>query len=166
MTINDTTNNALKLIFLGSAATLLGAYFFQYVLGMAPCKMCLWQRWPHMALIGLSALALIILPPMGRRMVLALLALIALIGMAVAIYHTGVEQKWWEGPTSCTGGPAAGTLEALREQLKGIAVIRCDEIPWSLFGISMAGYNALISAGLVVVAVIGARGSTREKAIV
>jgi len=128
---------------LGSAALLSGAFAFQYIGGMAPCQLCLWQRWPHAAaiLIGLVALA------SGWRG-LAWLGMIALlVTAAIGIFHVGVEQKWWEGLASCTAGSIEGISTAdLLDPTKDVAsVVRCDAIAWQLFGISMAGWNAIVS---------------------
>ena len=129
---------------LGSAALLLGAWTFQYF-GYAPCQMCIWQRWPHAVavLIGITAL---ILP---WRALLYLGALAALTTAAIGVFHTGVERDWWEGITSCAG---AGDLTGLSvndlldpSRDVGPPLIKCDEVAWSLFGLSMASWNALIS---------------------
>ncbi len=83
---------------LGSVALLLGAYGFQHLGGMAPCKLCLWQRWPHAAAILIGVLVLV-----THRAQLAWLGAVAALGTAgIGMYHVGVEQGWWEGPTSCT----------------------------------------------------------------
>ena len=128
---------------LGSAALLSGAFAFQYIGGMAPCQLCLWQRWPHAAaiLIGLVAMA------SGWRG-LAWLGMIALlVTAAIGIFHVGVEQKWWEGLASCTAGSIEGISTAdLLDPTKDVAsVVRCDAIAWQLLGISMAGWNAIVS---------------------
>ena len=132
---------------LGSAALLLGAWTFQYF-GYAPCQMCIWQRWPHAVavLIGITAL---ILP---WRALLYLGALAALTTAAIGVFHTGVERDWWEGITSCAG---AGDLTGLSvndlldpSRDVGPPLIKCDEVAWSLFGLSMASWNALISFAL------------------
>lgn len=141
---------------LGSALMLAGAFGFQYIGGMAPCKLCLWQRWPHGAavLIGLLAMAL----PLRVWSYLGALAALATAG--IGFYHAGVELTWWEGPTSCTSGSIAGlSVDDLMKQIMSAPVVRCDEIPWSLAGISMAGWNGIISLGLAMVWLL----STRQK---
>lgn len=140
----------------GSAALLLGAFGFQYLGDMPPCKMCYWQRYPHGAAIGIGALALILsgsaLPYLG--------ALAALSTSAIGAFHAGVEQGWWEGPSTCTSGPVTGlTPEQLMEQIMAAPLVRCDEIPWEMFGLSMAGWNAVISLGLALVWFAAARHS-------
>ena len=83
---------------------------------------------------------------------------------ALAGYHVGVEQKWWEGPASCSAAVAAGTsFEDLKAQLLAAPIVRCDEVPWSLFGISMAGYNVLLSAGFAVVTALALTQPTRVR---
>ncbi len=136
---------ALLLAGLGSAAMLLAAFAFQHLGGLPPCKMCLWQRWPHAAaaLLLIPALAL---PWRGWR-VLGLLA--ALTTAGIGFYHAGVEQMWWPGPDTCTSGPIGGlSTDELLAQIMAAPVVRCDEIPWSLLGLSMAAWNAVISLGL------------------
>lgn len=136
---------------LGSALLLAGAFMFQ-ALGYAPCKMCIWQRYPHAAAIALGALAFFVpLPALT-----ALGALAALITAGIGGYHVGVEQGWWEGPTSCSAG-AIDNIDpgALFDQIMAAPLIRCDEIAWQLFGLSMAGWNMVISlvlAGLWIAA--------------
>jgi len=143
LTLRNDTNTAL---FSGalSAALLLGALAFQYLGGLAPCEMCIWQRWPHGAsiLLGLGGGLLVasgVLPQNLSRM-LAVLAIIALaISGAIGVFHAGVEWKLWPGPTACTGiGYVPGAEGPFQ-------VVRCDEAQWRLLGISLAGYNAIIS---------------------
>ncbi|MEQ9145753.1 MAG: disulfide bond formation protein B [Parvibaculaceae bacterium] len=147
------------LIFAISVSTLGSALIFQYVGGLEPCSLCLQQRIPYWVLIPASLMAGIL--SRETNLGLAPLALIALCAVAAAVnvglagYHAGVEYKWWEGPQGCTGDALMpGTLEQFRQELEGIKVPRCDEIPWSLFGISMAGFNFLISLGLVALSVL------------
>lgn len=126
----------------GSAAMLLGAFGFQYVGGLAPCKLCIWQRYPHAAAILIGAIALFVPVPA----LLALGALAALGTAAVGGYHVGVEQGWWQGPTSCSSGPVGGMdADALFDQIMAAPLIRCDDIAWELAGVSMAGWNMIIS---------------------
>jgi disulfide bond formation protein DsbB len=126
---------------LGSALLLGGAFFFQ-ALGYAPCKLCLWQRYPHAVAIALGAVAFFI--PLPALIVLGALAALATAG--VGLYHVGVEQSWWEGPTSCSGG-GLGSVDAnaLFDQIMAAPLIRCDDIAWQLAGLSMAGWNMVIS---------------------
>ena len=139
---------------LGSALLLGGAFAFQHIGDMPPCKLCIWQRWPHAVavLIGLIA-------ALFPHRILALLGGLAALSTAgVGLYHTGVEQKWWQGPTTCTSGPI-GDIEVkdLLNQILQAPLVRCDDIPWEMLGLSMAGWNMVISAGLAVVWFIAAR---------
>ncbi len=128
---------------LGSLAMMLGAWGFEYIGEMAPCKLCLWQRWPHKIAIVLG-LVMVFLP---NRWIALLGGLVVLAGAGIAFYHAGVELKYWVGPDTCTGLPGlSGTLTV--DALWDRPVVRCDDIPWSLFGISMAGWNGIISLGL------------------
>jgi len=130
----------------GSAAVLLGALAFQYIGGLAPCTLCIWQRWPHLVavLIGLAALAVRgpVLPVLG--------AVAALTTAGIGAFHAGVEWGWWAGLASCSAGSIAGisTADLLNPDVIVAAPVRCDAVAWSLAGISMAGWNAVISVGL------------------
>ena len=134
------------------AALLGGAYCFQYIVGLPPCEMCWWQRYPHFAALAL-ALAGFVVPP--KRLFVALAGLAVLTSGAIGAFHAGVEYGWWEGLTSCStlpsssGDPLAAIMAA--------PVIRCDLAPWDLFGISLAGWNFLISTvgGLAIIALLG-----------
>ncbi len=138
----------------GSAAMLLGAFGFQYIGDMAPCKLCLWQRWPHAAAVLIGALALL---PRGPLLPL-LGALAALTTAGIGLYHTGVERGWWEGPTTCTSGPVGGlTPEQLMEQIMSAPLVRCDEVPWEMFTLSMASWNAIASLGFALIWLMAAR---------
>src|SRR5262249_36015623 len=148
MTKASTTAGCLVL---ASAALILGAFAFQYIGGLAPCILCWWQRYAHGMTVVIAALALVASrrnPKLGWLLVgLAALSLFA--GAGIAGFHVGVEQHWWQGTPECgstTGG--AASVDELRARLMGQAIVRCDEIAWSLFGISMAGYNFLISLAL------------------
>ncbi len=130
----------------GSLALLLGAFSFQYIGGLAPCTLCLWQRWPHAAavLIGVAALAL-----PGRALPLLGLAA-AVTAAAIGGFHAGVEQGWWQGLASCSGGSIAGiSMDDLLNPATDVAPpVRCDQIAWSLAGLSMAAWNMVLSLGL------------------
>ena len=129
----------------GSAGLLLGAWTFQYMAGLAPCSLCVWQRWPHGAAVALGLLALF-LP--GRLLPL-LAGLAALTSAGLGVYHTGVERGWWPGPSTCSGGDiGALTPEQLLEQIMTAPLVRCDDVAWQMLGLSMASWNAVISLGL------------------
>lgn len=143
----------------GSLALLLGAFIFQ-ALGYAPCQMCLWQRWPHGAAIGVGGLVLLIGP-------LALLglagALAALTTSGIGLYHTGVERGWWEGPTSCSGGGNALSGLSGQDLLSLDApdtVVRCDEVAWAFAGLSMASWNMIFSFVLACLWIMAIRRSS------
>ncbi len=136
-----------KLIaFVVPAGLLAGAYGFQHIGGLPPCEMCYWQRWAHMAALGFAIAALIggRLPDRGRSFVwLAALGILASGG--IGAYHAGVEAGIFTGFTQCTSPLAGGSAEDLLRQIMEAPVIRCDQVPWSLLGISMAGWNAILS---------------------
>ncbi|MFV1440651.1 MULTISPECIES: disulfide bond formation protein B [unclassified Phaeobacter] len=144
----------------GSAALLLGAFGFQYLGEMAPCKLCIWQRYPHGAAVVIGALALavplLILPYLG--------ALAALATAAIGAYHTGVERGWWEGPNSCTSGPIGNlSSEDLMQQIMSAPLVRCDEVPWELFSLSMASWNAIASLLLAVIWIAAANHMRKNR---
>ncbi len=142
---------------LGSAAMMLGALGFQYIGELPPCKMCYWQRYPHVAAVGIGILAFV-LPGVGLTALLYLGAVAALVTAGIGVYHTGVERGFWEGPTTCTSGPIGGlTPEQLMEQIMGAPLVRCDEVPWELFTLSMASWNAIISFALAGLWIAAAR---------
>ena len=140
---------------LGSAALLGGAFAFQYIGGLAPCQLCLYQRWPHAAAILIGVLAL----ATGWRGLAWFGALGALATAAIGVFHVGVEQLWWEGLATCTAGSISGisTADILDPTKDVAAVVRCDEIAWQMLGISMAGWNVILSVGLAAIWVAAAR---------
>ena len=132
-------------------ALMAGALGSQFIGGLIPCEMCHWQRWPHYAAIPVAALAFLIRHrPTQMLFVLFAAVLIALSG-AIGVFHAGVEYHWWPGITPCTTNlHAADPMAMLNEALRK-PIIRCDSAQWSLFGISLAGFNAILSLGGAVV---------------
>jgi disulfide bond formation protein DsbB len=154
---------AAALIALASAGVLAGAFAFEHLGGLAPCVLCWWQRYAHLGVIAFAVLALLPVPH-GLRMVLLLgAAVAALAGAGIAAFHVGVEQHWWQGTAECgsTLEPAT-SIEEMRQRLLAQPVVRCDEVAWSLFGLSMAGYNVLISFGLAAFAAAAMRQGLRS----
>jgi disulfide bond formation protein DsbB len=151
-------------IFALSALTLAGAWFFQLVLKLPPCPLCLQQRIPYHIVIPLSLLMLIAALARAPRKLLTVGFLVILVavlcGAVLGAYHAGVEWHWWPGPADCSGPitdlKAGG---ALLNQLQSINVVRCDEAAWRLLGISLAGYNVLISLVLAAIACFGVLAS-------
>lgn len=127
----------------GSLMMMLGAWGFQYIGGLAPCELCLWQRWPHEIAIVLGAVVFF----WPKRWLALSGGLVVLVGAGIAVYHAGVELKYWAGPDTCTGLPSlTGPLTV--DDLFARPVVHCDDIAWSFLGISMAGWNAITSLGL------------------
>ncbi|MFQ5954659.1 MAG: disulfide bond formation protein B [Kiloniellales bacterium] len=152
------------LLLAASAAILGTAYASQYIGGLEPCSLCLYQRVPYWVAIGLTAAALALA---GRRrlqgLALIVVGAVFLFGTGLALYHVGVEQHLFAGPPACSADLGqATTIEELRAQLIGQPVVRCDEVAWSLFGISMAGYNAIASLGLTAAALWAGRALASE----
>ena len=143
-----------------AAATLAGAWFFQLVLDIRPCPLCLEQRYAYYLAVPLGLLvAFVAARDAPRQVVLAGLALLALAALANAWlggYHAGVEWKFWQGPTDCSGPVVdLGSAGTLLERLDTVKVIRCDEVQWRFLGLSLAGYNVLISLAMAVMALWG-----------
>jgi disulfide bond formation protein DsbB len=138
----------------GSAALLIAALGFQYIGGLPPCKLCYWQRYPHMAAIAIGALAVF-----ARSRLLPVLGAVAALASAnVGLYHTGVERGWWEGPTTCTSGPIDGlSTDALIDQIMAAPLVRCDDIAWQFLSLSMASWNAIASLLLALIWIAAAR---------
>lgn len=133
----------------GSAAVLGGALAFQFIGGLAPCPLCIWQRWPHLAAVVLAVLGVALL---GRwhRPLAGLGALAMLVGAALGLYHTGIERGWWQGPDTCVAPGDVGALSSdeLMAQIMGAPLVRCDEVVWELLGLSIPSWNALASLAL------------------
>lgn len=138
----------------GSMCMLLGAFAFQHLGGLAPCKMCIWQRYPHAIAAGIGVLALAI----PRVWIACLGAFSAAVTAMIGMYHSGVELGYWEGPSSCTSGSISGlSADDLMAQIMAAPLVRCDDIAWQLLGISMAGWNAIVSWALCAVWLWAAR---------
>ena len=149
-----TRNQYILIAASGSLALLLGAFAFQYIGGMPPCKLCIWQRYPHAVAILIGFIALKVrgpaLPLLGGAA--------ALTTAGVGLYHTGVERAWWQGPTTCTSGPIGGiSAEDLMAQIMSAPLVRCDEVPWEMLTLSMASWNAIASFGMVLVWVMAVK---------
>lgn len=150
-----TPARAVGLVLAASVVVLGSALLSQYVGGLQPCILCLYQRAPYVVTIVLSGSALALMAFSGRpqialaRGVLAVCAAVFIVGAGIAAYHVGVEQGWWLGTASCSGPDLNSmTIAELREHLLQAPIVRCDEVAWSLFGISMAAYNILTSLAL------------------
>lgn len=147
---------AILLAGLGSLALLLGAIGSQYIGGLAPCPMCIWQRWPHVAAVVIALAAVTVLARWQRPLAAAG-ALAMAVGSGLGVYHAGVELGWWLGPQGCTGvNPAGLSPDELLTALTAAPLVRCDEVAWQFVGISMAGWNAIFSAMLAVVWLVAA----------
>jgi len=128
-------------------ALLVGAWGSQLIGGLYPCEMCHWQRWPHYAAVVLAGIGLV--QPSLRRPMVVLAGLAIMLSGLIGVAHAGVEYHWWQGFTACTstvsasGGSAADRLAAIMKA----PMVRCDQAQWTLFGISLAGFNAIFSLG-------------------
>lgn len=150
---------ATLLILLVAAATIGAALYSQHVLGLVPCKLCYIQRQPYYVALPVAlALALLPLTDALRRAGLALLALVFLVSAGLGAYHAGVEWGWWLGPSDCGGAPApaASGMGDFLKQLETVRVVSCTEAAARVLGLSMAGWNAVVSLGLAGLAVLAA----------
>ena len=150
-----TARSILIVVLAGAIAVIAAALLFQYVGRLEPCELCLAERWPYYGAIVIAGLALF---TDQRRALsgIALLTLIFLGSVGLAAYHVGVEQHWIEGPTACTGGSSgAKSAEELMKFLQNQQPVRCDEVQWSLLGLSLAGWNVVTSLLLLAIAGLG-----------
>ena len=131
---------------LASILLLGGALAFQYLGGLAPCHLCILQRWPHALAIAIGLVVLV----WPRRWLALVAGFVMLDGAGTAAYHVGVERGWWQGPTTCTA-PTPDSVPAgdLLDQILATPLVLCDQVAWSFAGISMAGWNAILSLGIV-----------------
>ena len=126
------------------AALLAGALGSQYIGGLYPCEMCYWQRWPHEAAVVIALFAFTGRGELTNRILLLLAATAIAVSGGIGVFHAGVEYGWWEGLTKCSTMPGAGGGNIVEDIMK-TPLVRCDVPQWTLFGISLAGYNAIIS---------------------
>lgn len=142
---------ARLLALIAPALLLGGALASQYIGGLYPCEMCYWQRWPHEAAIALAILAFGLSgQPSWSRALVLLAALAVAVSGAIGVFHAGVEYGWWEGLTTCSRGPAGVSGAELLDAILKSPLVRCDQAQWTLFGISLAGFNALFSFGAAI----------------
>ena len=143
-------------------AAILGAYFFQYVIGLPPCPLCLEQRIAYYVSIPLAAMVVLGVSVGSSRnvLMLALFAIAAamLWNAGLGVYHSGVEWRWWPGPQDCSGAVPNFSSGNLIDQINRTRVVRCDEAAWRFLGLSLAGYNVLVSLSIAAIAIWGAFG--------
>jgi disulfide bond formation protein DsbB len=134
---------------LGSASVLAAAWYYEHVVKLLPCYLCYLERKPHMALIALGLPAALAKNPKARASLLAVMAVLALANTGISIFHVGVEHHWWNGLSSCSAPTAvATTLDQARNLIFGSTIVPCDKAVWFFLGISMAGWNGIISLGM------------------
>ena len=128
------------------------AILFQYGMGLEPCNLCIWQRWPHLAIIILTLIGLWGFMP---RVMLKLILIAGITSVTFGSYHAGIEYGFWSGPLGCAANVTLdANIKTLTEQLLSTPIARCDEVAWSFLGLSMAGWNSLISLDIIIVALI------------
>jgi disulfide bond formation protein DsbB len=154
-----TTRRFSGAVLVASVLALGAALGSQYWGGLAPCELCLVERWPWRAAIAIALIAWLVGGRAPLSIPAVLLAIVFLISSGIAFYHVGVEQHWFAGPSACTAsGGAATSIDELRAQLLGKQPVMCDEVQWSLFGISLAGWNLLASLAVGGFCAMTARG--------
>ncbi|MCB2015083.1 MAG: disulfide bond formation protein B [Sphingobium sp.] len=148
MTASSSLSRARLVAILTPSLLLGGALLSQYVGGLYPCEMCMWQRWPHLVAIffALDAIALRSRPPLSAIFA-GIAALAIAISGAIGAFHAGVEYGWWQGLTACSTAATGGSAQDMLDSIMAAPLTRCDVAPWDLFGISLAGYNAIFSLG-------------------
>lgn len=163
------SRDAFLIAALVGAASFAAALAFEHIGGLHPCQLCISQRW---ALgVGIGGALLAYLTKGSARVFVGLAAVIGFVAEAgLAIYHSGVERLWWEGPQTCSGGgslPTSFDPGAMVAEASERAPAACNEIPWDLFGLSMANYNVVLAAGMAWLCIKGlqARGAKAESAI-
>jgi disulfide bond formation protein DsbB len=139
-------DKAHMLAFLLPTALLAGAYGSQYIGGLLPCEYCWWQRYPHFAAVAIALVAFGVSNAAYRNVLVALAALAIATSGLIGGFHAGVEYGYWEGLTACTA-TISGSGDDLLKSIMNAPLVRCDVAPWTLFGISLAGYNFLLSFG-------------------
>ncbi|HUN46915.1 MAG TPA: disulfide bond formation protein B [Stellaceae bacterium] len=139
------------LLVIAAGAVVGAALLSEHVGGLVPCELCLAERWPYYIILALNLIAVLVGNLRLSRLILSLSAIVFLVSAGLGAYHVGVEQHWIVGPTACTGGETGGakSIEDLQKMLLQQQPVRCDEVQWSLFGISLAGWNFLISLALL-----------------
>jgi disulfide bond formation protein DsbB len=148
---------ACLLLAFASGAVLLAALALQYLGGLPPCRLCIWQRWPYVALIALGLIGWRWRP----RAMLGLASLVLLGGAGLAAWHVGIEQGWWALPAGCVAGGSAQTVEDLRRMLAE-APPACDQVGFTFLGLALAGWNLVASLGLGTFALAAALGRGRR----
>jgi disulfide bond formation protein DsbB len=148
----QTSLGAIILMGVVSVATLMGAWFFELVINLKPCKLCLQQRWPYYAALGICAVwvSFVRLKPFSHLALMTLVIVFA-ISAALGIYHAGVEWRWWAGPSDCgmTGAATVTQVSDFLSQLNTVRVVSCEDAAWRFLGLSLAGWNAVISLSMV-----------------
>ena len=161
MTYRQSSFPLLPLLLLGSIAPLAVAFASQYLAGLQPCELCIWQRWGYGGAIAI-ALVTLILPRAWRRPGAVLTALALLVVAALALFHVGVEQHWWQGLASCSSNlNLKQSLADLEKQMMETPVIPCDRPAWTMFRISMAGYDFAYALALGLFGLAAATRSSR-----
>ena len=150
------------LLGLGSASCLAAAFWFEFAEGLEPCLLCIYQRWAHGVTLALAAVCVVFIARRFAPAMLACLALAFLAGAAIAVWHVMVEWQWVAFGACSADLSSATTVEDLQAALESTDVVRCDEVPWSFAGVSMAGLNAIVSLAMAAAALLGCLAARRN----
>jgi len=157
-----TTRSFAGFVLTASAVVLGAVLLSQYWGGLAPCELCLLQRWPWGVAITISLVTVLVGGRGALPWVALVLAVVFAASVVFAFYHLGVEHKWFAGPSACTANATgAVTLEQMKQQILGTAPVMCDRVQWSLFGVSMAGWNLLASLIMTAICLFALRQARR-----
>ena len=141
---------ALLLPALASFGLLAAAFWFEIIVGLPPCNLCILQRWPHVIIIAIGFIGHVAIK---QNWMLLLIALSAISTSLIGLYHVGVEQRWLSGPSGCSNQLNSDSdISSVTNSLLEMPVVKCDEITWSLMGISMAGWNSILSVSIAIFA--------------
>lgn len=166
MTADRISRNLTVLLLLGGLAAIATAWGFQLIGGYVPCKLCLEQRIPYYVGLPLALLALFLMQAKRTGLALVVLLIVAAVfayGSGLGVYQSGAEWQFWDGPSDCGGGTATPTSAAnMLQALKSTRVVSCTEASWRMFGLSFAGWNAVASGGLALLALLAAFGLKRR----
>lgn len=149
--------NSILLSLVFSVGMLVAVFVFQFGLNLQPCVLCVYQRWPYVAVIVLSLAAISLARKLGSTVFHYLIALSFAVTAGIGGFHVGVEQGWWEGTSECVADTSnTVSIDQLKAQIMSAPLSKCNEVAWELFGISMAGYNMLFAAAMALFMIIAA----------
>lgn len=156
--------NSFLVSLIASMGSLCFVFIAQFGFNLLPCVLCVYQRWPYAFVIVISLAALVFAKKFGEKLFQLLAALGFAVTAGIGAFHVGVEQDWWEGMTGCVADTSQSlNITELKAQILSSPIVKCDEIAWELFGISMAGYNVLLASSLAVFMILAMRSNNTQR---